>query len=114
MLFDRVVDAVLIFGFPLGVLVGYMWRDRISRARRARYLGERNSGDNRRASCADRAIAPDLGVDHQTVDVVRAKPEDGAEIPHHAEVTAKDGISRPRKKRAKAARKPKAPTAAPS
>ena len=39
-MFDRLVDAVLIFGFPLGVLVGYMWRDRISRARRARYLAE--------------------------------------------------------------------------
>ena len=42
MSFDRVVDAVLIFGFPLGVLVGYMWRDRISRARRARCLEEQN------------------------------------------------------------------------
>ena len=41
MFFDQVVYAVLIFGFPLGVLVGYMWRDRISRARRARYLAER-------------------------------------------------------------------------
>jgi hypothetical protein len=41
-MFDRVVDAVLIFGFPLGVLVGFMWRDRISRARRARYLAEKN------------------------------------------------------------------------
>ena len=43
-MFDRLLDAVLIFGFPLGVLVGYMWRDRISRARRARYLAERNKG----------------------------------------------------------------------
>jgi hypothetical protein len=41
-MFDRVVDVILIFGFPLGVLVGYAWRDRISRARRARYLAERN------------------------------------------------------------------------
>jgi hypothetical protein len=39
---DQVVDAVLIFGFLFGVLVGYMWRDRISRSRRARYLAERN------------------------------------------------------------------------
>jgi hypothetical protein len=31
---DRVIVAVLIFGFPIGVLVGYMWL-RISRARRA-------------------------------------------------------------------------------
>jgi hypothetical protein len=48
-MFDRVVDAVLIFGFPLGVLVGYMWRDRISRARRARHLAEREAGLNRAA-----------------------------------------------------------------
>jgi hypothetical protein len=104
--------AILIFGFPLGVLVGYMWRDRISRARRARYLRERNA-----RYLAERKIASDLGVDrsdHQTVDVVRAKPEDGGEIPHHGEVTGKDGISQPRKKRAKAARKPKAPKAVPS
>jgi hypothetical protein len=48
-MFDRVVDAVLIFGFPLGVLVGYMWRDCISRARRARYLAEREAERNRAA-----------------------------------------------------------------
>jgi len=48
-MFDRVVDAVLIFGFPLGVLVGYVWRDRISRARRARYLAELNRSVSGRA-----------------------------------------------------------------
>jgi hypothetical protein len=128
--------AVLIFGFSLGVLVGYMWRDRISRARRARYRAEQNARylaeqnvryleeqkrDAQRADDADRAIATDLGVehqtvgvDHQTVDIVRAKLEAGGEIPHHAEVTGKDGISQPRKKRAKVARKPKAPKATPS
>jgi hypothetical protein len=42
MIFDRVIDAILIFGFPVGVLVGYMWRNRISRARRARYLAKRD------------------------------------------------------------------------
>ena len=31
--------AVLI-GFPVGVVVGYVWRDRISRARRIRYWNE--------------------------------------------------------------------------
>ena len=132
MSFDRVVDAVLIFGFPLGVLVGYMWRGRISRARRTQYLEEKNAryrakqdaryleeqkGGAQRTRYADCAIAPDLiapdlGVDHEMVDVVRAKHEGGAEIPHHAEVTGKDGISQPRKKRA--ARKPKAPKVAPS
>jgi hypothetical protein len=43
-MFDLMIDAILIFGFPLGVLAGYMWRDRISRARRARYLAERERG----------------------------------------------------------------------
>jgi hypothetical protein len=33
--------AVGIIGFSFGVLVGYVWRDRISRQRRARYLAER-------------------------------------------------------------------------
>jgi hypothetical protein len=42
MFVDLAVYAVLIFGFPFGVLVGYLWRARISRARRARYLAERN------------------------------------------------------------------------
>jgi hypothetical protein len=42
-MFDLMVYAVLFFGFPLGVLVGYEWRDRISRERRARYLAERGS-----------------------------------------------------------------------
>jgi hypothetical protein len=38
---DMVVGAVLIFGFPLGVLIGFLWRGRISRVRRERYLVER-------------------------------------------------------------------------
>jgi hypothetical protein len=38
--------AVLI-GFPFGVAVGYAWRDAISRARRIRYLTER---ERRRAN----------------------------------------------------------------
>jgi len=44
-MFDRMIDALLIFGFPLGILVGYMWRDRISRRRRARYQAERMRPD---------------------------------------------------------------------
>jgi len=39
-MFD-LIDAILILGFPVGVVVGYRWRDRISRERRARYLAER-------------------------------------------------------------------------
>jgi hypothetical protein len=38
---DLMIYGVLIFGFPLGVLVGYRWRDRISHRRRSRYLEER-------------------------------------------------------------------------
>ena len=40
-MFDLMVYAVLILGFPFGILVGYRWRDRISHQRRARYLVER-------------------------------------------------------------------------
>jgi hypothetical protein len=46
-MFDLMVYAVLLFGFPLGVLVGYLWRARISRERRARYLAERDGAKNR-------------------------------------------------------------------
>jgi len=48
-MFDRLVDAFFTFGFPLGVFVGYMWRVRISRARRARYLAEKEAKLNRAA-----------------------------------------------------------------
>jgi hypothetical protein len=44
-MFDSMIYAVLIFGFPLGILVGYIWRDRISRRRRARYQAERLRAD---------------------------------------------------------------------
>jgi hypothetical protein len=43
--FGAVLAAGAVFvGFPFGVAVGYAWRDRISRARRAQYLAERNDG----------------------------------------------------------------------
>jgi hypothetical protein len=32
--------GILVF-FPLGVLIGYFWRDRISKARATRYWAER-------------------------------------------------------------------------
>ena len=31
----------IVFGVPLGILIGYRWRDRISQQRRAQYLTER-------------------------------------------------------------------------
>ncbi|WP_156898892.1 hypothetical protein [Bradyrhizobium erythrophlei] len=34
------VAGALFFGFPIGLAVGYAWRDRISRARRIRFLAE--------------------------------------------------------------------------
>ena len=48
-MFDLAI-AILI-GFPFGVLVGYLWRDRISRVRRANFQAEqekRRPPDNRR------------------------------------------------------------------
>jgi len=59
-MFDRVIDAILIFGFPIGVLVGYMWRDSISQQRRARYLerdGFRENGFARMCLCYPRTAA---------------------------------------------------------
>jgi hypothetical protein len=41
---DMAIYAVFILGFPVGVLVGYMWRDRISRKRRERDRTEKNRG----------------------------------------------------------------------
>jgi hypothetical protein len=32
--------GTILFGLPIGFLIGYVWRDRLSRARRARYLIE--------------------------------------------------------------------------
>ena len=77
MLLYLIVGAVLIFGCSLGVVVGYMWRDRISRARRTRYLAERNRDDTQKAGYASRAIAS--GVDRQTADVVGAKLDEGGQ-----------------------------------
>ena len=36
---DTIIGIVL--GLPLGILIGYLWRDRISQQRRTRYLAER-------------------------------------------------------------------------
>src|SRR5262249_58739807 len=77
MLLYLIVGAVLIFGCSLGVVVGYMWRDRIFRARRTRYLAERNRGDTQKAGYARRAIAS--GVDRPAADVVGAKLDDGGQ-----------------------------------
>jgi len=48
-MFDLVI--AIFIGFPFGVLVGYLWRDRISRARRAKFRAEqerRRTPDSRR------------------------------------------------------------------
>jgi hypothetical protein len=47
--------GALFIGFPFGIAVGYKWRDRISRARRARVALER-----RRAELDDAAPAVTL------------------------------------------------------
>jgi Transcriptional activator, adenine-specific DNA methyltransferase len=46
-------------------------------------------------SISSRAIAAMLGVDHKTVTAARKRLEDGGEIPHHDELTGKDGVSQP-------------------
>jgi hypothetical protein len=39
---ESIIEIVLIVSlFPLGILIGYRWRDRISRQRRAQHLAER-------------------------------------------------------------------------
>jgi hypothetical protein len=40
-MFDLAIAALI--GFPFGVLVGYLWRDRISRVRRGRHRAERRA-----------------------------------------------------------------------
>ena len=47
------VAGALFIGFPFGVAVGYAWRDRISRARRVRYLVEREQRRGADLSGAD-------------------------------------------------------------
>jgi hypothetical protein len=43
---DTIIGIVL--GLPLGILIGYRWRDRISEQRRAKYLGERGRANSAR------------------------------------------------------------------
>jgi hypothetical protein len=44
---DTIIGIVL--GVPLGILIGYRWRDRISRQRRGQYLAERTERERRAA-----------------------------------------------------------------
>jgi hypothetical protein len=48
--------AVFLVGTSFGFLMGYMWRDRISRERRARYLARRrrHEADRKGATLAPR------------------------------------------------------------
>ena len=39
----------IVLGVPLGILIGYRWRDRISQRRRAKYLAERTERERRAA-----------------------------------------------------------------
>ena len=38
-------EAIILVTFTLGVLIGYLWRDYVSRARRARYWADRERRD---------------------------------------------------------------------
>ena len=44
---DTIIGIVL--GVPLGILIGYRWRDRISQRRRDHYLAERTQRERRSA-----------------------------------------------------------------
>ena len=69
-MFDLMVYAILLFGFPLGVLVGYRWRDRISRERRARHQADQE----RARSLTDRRDEfPSLCLSSPTAWVRRGK-----------------------------------------
>jgi hypothetical protein len=61
MILGAAIGTILV-GFPAGVLVGYVWRDRISRDRRARYWAERKQREMlrqlREAERASASLAP--------------------------------------------------------
>jgi hypothetical protein len=53
---DTIIGIVL--GVPLGILIGYSWRDRISQRRRARYLTERTQRERCAAMERERKASP--------------------------------------------------------
>jgi hypothetical protein len=54
---DTIIGIVL--GVPLGILIGYRWRDRISQRRRAQYLAERTERERRAAMERERNVSSD-------------------------------------------------------
>jgi hypothetical protein len=52
---ESIIGIVLIV-FPVGVWVGYKWRDRISQQRRAQYLAERIKREQRVALGATKSL----------------------------------------------------------
>jgi len=54
---DTIIGIVL--GVPLGILIGYRWRDRISQQRRAQYLAERTERERRAAMERERNVSSD-------------------------------------------------------
>jgi hypothetical protein len=58
---DTIIGIVL--GVPLGILIGYRWRDRISQERRAQYLANRTLGARRAPIERERKASSD----HSTV-----------------------------------------------
>jgi hypothetical protein len=59
------VAGALFLGFPFGVAVGYAWRERISRARRARFLTEQERTRARRSDGPD----PMAAIDRMTITI---------------------------------------------
>jgi hypothetical protein len=54
---DTIIGIVL--GVPLGILIGYRWRDRVSQQRRAQYLAERSERERRAAKERERKVSSD-------------------------------------------------------
>ena len=44
---EIVPNVLIVLLFPLGILIGYRWRDRISQQRRAQFLAERTERERR-------------------------------------------------------------------
>jgi hypothetical protein len=68
-----------VLALPLGVLIGYQWRDRISRQRRTRYLVarlERERAKSALAMPAERERSPNL----ENPDTSTAAPPGGYEV----------------------------------
>ena len=87
--------GALFFGFPLGVAVGYAWRDRISRARRHLVRQERRRAELNGAaipSLSARVAAEETGIPHATARRTRKKATESKD-------SVANGIGKDRKRK---------------